>query len=233
MKRATLTLVAAAVVVAATAATSAPNRESKLPHLSADSPLTTRQAYEAENSRRREVVDSLLRTAQATAESKVSSRANSRTFAVELLGEYRAEEARDYLISSVSLRSRSIHFSDIAFADFAAVRALVRIGNSSVKRIIERLQGVPGLTIAEADEPNLHLFAYIIRQVDGDEVGLFRLQHAAKSATGTGKVNLLNLIDIYKLNESAFVARRKVIEATTVPAPPAAPAPAAPAANPQ
>ncbi len=65
-------------------------------------------------------------------------------------------------------------------------------------------------TAPEYPERDLHLFAYVIRQVDGDEVGLFRLQLAAKNAQGTHKINLLNLIDIYKLNENELQIRQAI-----------------------
>ncbi len=153
------------------------------------------------------------------------------TSSIRLLGEYKATEAIDFLLDNVSETFFDVSLSLNSLMGRPTVQALVNIGAPSVRRIIERLQNP--LQKSEVDERQLREFATIIRQVDGNEVGLFRLQQAAKNAEGTGKVNLLNLIEIYNRNESIFGVPTKPNQVPAVPAPPAAPAPVAPTANPQ
>ena len=134
-------------------------------------------------------------------------------FAVELLGKYRSREAVKFLVDHVSLRTHGLSLSLMRFDGFPAVRALIQIGNPSVQEILRRMKPTYQ-DEAEYPERDLHLFAYIIREVDGHEVGLFRLQLAAKDATGTHKLNLLNLIDIYQKRESELQIRQ-IMEAET------------------
>lgn len=120
---------------------------------------------------------------------------------ISLFGLLRAEQATSLLVQNVTRRTVGLMLEARAFADFPSVDALIQIGNPSVHEILRRMK--PQISTAtEYPERDLHLFAYVIRQVDGDEVGLFRLELEAKRATGTHKLNLLNLIDIYKLNET-------------------------------
>lgn len=126
--------------------------------------------------------------------------------AFDLLGNYRAEKAVEFLANNVTLAVNNVQFDYVPLGLYPSARALIQIGNPSVQEILRRMK--PLGEGAEYDQRDLHLFAYVIRQVDGDEVGLFRLQQAAKSAQGTHKLNLLNLIDIYKRNESEFDIRK-------------------------
>lgn len=130
-------------------------------------------------------------------------------FAISLLGKYHSEEAIEFLVDNVGMKVNGMSLALVAFGNYPFVTAAIETGNSSVQEILRRMKPLVS-TSPEYPERDLHLFAYIIRQVDGDEVGLYRLRLAAKDAQGTHKINLINLIDIYKLNEDEFQIRRAI-----------------------
>lgn len=132
--------------------------------------------------------------------------------AIQMLGNYRAVEAVNFLIRNVSLRSGATQYDYTPLGDFSCVHALIKIGNPSIAGILRRLSPVGNVVDPNLlNEQDLHLFAYIIREIDGHEVGLFRLEEALKGASGANQQNLLKLIEIYKRKESGFDINRVLL----------------------
>ncbi len=132
--------------------------------------------------------------------------------AISLLGDYRAVEAVSFLVKNVDLEANTINLSLVAFANLPSVNSLIKIGNPSVDAILNYAR-----QDSEISEHKLRLFAYVIRSIDGTDVGLYRLQLASKSATGTQKINLLNLIDVYNRNESGIEVWKATVEGDNKP----------------
>ena len=127
---------------------------------------------------------------------------------IALLGAYRAQEAAPLLVKNVARETVGLSYEVQPLRSLPSVGALVEIGGPSVQEILRRMKPL-GEDI-EYPENDLHLFAYIIRKVDGQEIGLLRLQLAAKDATGTHKLNLLNLTEIYEKRESEMQIRQAI-----------------------
>lgn len=140
---------------------------------------------------------------------------SSQILAINSLGEMRAQEAVVMLCDKVQLRASGRVSEDIPFGNYPSVGALVQIGNPSVQEILRRMRPLTSITPEYASR-DLRLFAYIIREVDGHEVGLFRLQLAARDAQGTHKINLLNLIEIYQKRESELDIKKAILEVPLV-----------------
>ena len=117
--------------------------------------------------------------------------------AVELLGEYRATEAIDLLVKDVSYRVPAISPADDSLVGYTCAKALIEIGSPSVQAIVRCLQ-------QPAKEKELMLFAHVIRRIDGEDVGLFRLEAALKETPLGAKKNIESLIEIYKAKRTDF-----------------------------
>lgn len=131
---------------------------------------------------------------------------SSKELAIELLGELRASESAQMLVDQIALKVPVIVTAVIPFQDFPALRALIKIGNPSIEAIFRRLSPLEHLVeLTPLGPHDLHLFALVIREVDGEEVGLFRLQLVLKNAkTEKQKKNFSDLIEIYKKKEDEF-----------------------------
>ena len=123
---------------------------------------------------------------------------NSRQIAIELLGEYRATEAVDVLITNISYRVASISSGEYTVASaYPSVRALAKIGTPSLAAIIARLD-------QPATEKEMKLFATVFRLVDGEDVAILRAELALKKAEGLKKKNLEQLVALLKAKRWYF-----------------------------
>ena len=161
--------------------------------------------FNAVSIERKRSVNELLQLVEVEAKKKERKFSETRKLeaGIRLLGEYRALQAVEFLVDHIDLKGTGATLELTPLVSYPVVGALVEIGNPARDRILEKLSP-PMSDATEIPERKLHLYSYVIRRIDGDEVGLYRLQLAEKQATGTHKINLLNLIDIYKLNESAI-----------------------------
>jgi hypothetical protein len=129
--------------------------------------------------------------------------------ACNLLGEYGAEEAVRMGFFTIDQRISTFRTAMIPFSDFPCVRMLIKIGNPSVSFLIRNMKvsWYKG-ELRPYHKNKLRLEAYILREIDGHEVGLFRLQEALKAYKGKNKPLLHELIEIYKLRETEFDIKR-------------------------
>jgi len=132
--------------------------------------------------------------------------------AISLLGSYRATEAVPLLIRLIDVETASLNSSLTPLNNFPSCNALIQIGNPSVSAILDALKEEQ-----EVSERKLRLYAYIIRSIDGTDVGSYRLQLAKKGVTGTQKINTLNLIDVYNRNESGIQVWKAIMEGDSKP----------------
>jgi hypothetical protein len=134
--------------------------------------------------------------------------------AIEMLGEYRAAEASDFLARNVALKLPAQYGSTSSpFYDYPAAQAIVQVGERAVRALL-----FGGLGVHRSHE-ELKLIAYVISYYyapeDEQDVGLYRLQRLleraererAERSERTGQPppapsvrekNLRALIEIYK-----------------------------------
>lgn len=129
--------------------------------------------------------------------------------AIKSLGLHRSASSVGLLCQQISTPVYSLALESTELHQYPWVHALIKIGSPSVREILRRMKPNSSAAI-EYPERDLHLFAYVIREVDGYETGLFRLELAAKDAEGTHKLNLLNLIEIYEKKESELEILKSV-----------------------
>lgn len=135
--------------------------------------------------------------------------------AIDLLGDYRAKDAADLLVVNCTVHLLfGVMMDNNILAGYPSIQALVNIGNPSVEAILRRMMSVEHLVDPKPLEPrDLHAFAYIVSQIDGEEVGLFRLELALKEAnTEKQKKSFTELVEIYKKKESVFDLKRALTE---------------------
>ena len=110
----------------------------------------------------------------------------AKELAINLLGEYRATEAVDFLAKHVSYEVPSILREYHPLDGYPSAKALVKIGNPSIEGIHRRLA-------TPCNEKEVELFAYIIYLIDGDAVGMSRLQlgkeQASRIVTADGRIH--------------------------------------------
>lgn len=200
------------LVFAASAAEVLPN-QATINQLTSNEPLQRWVARNQLSSDRHGLIKQLLEIAQKDREDQDHFSYDKfnvpQDMAIQLLGDYRAAEAANFLVRCISLEGEGSRFSDSVLGIYPSVRALVQIGQPSINAIFFRLSPIEHLVDTNPlNERDFHLFAYVIRQIDGDEVGLFRLQLALKNATPEKqKGNFNNLIEIYKRKEDEFAIR--------------------------
>jgi len=142
-------------------------------------------------------VAALLRIAKLPYESKKTK--SPKELAIALLGEYRAVEAVDFLVENVSFRpavALADAFKELSpFDGYPSAQALVKIGTPCMEGIFRRMS-------KPCDKTEIRLFAYLVRTLDGHELGLYRLDAAAKRAEAANdpvaRTNFRNLIERYK-----------------------------------
>jgi len=162
-----------------------------------DASLLSRQQAERMAQDRRQIIAQLLAIAQKKISPEDRTPSSPQVLAIGLLGDYRAEEAVAFLIANIELFVAQTSDELVPGANYPCAAALVKIGLPSVKGILNRLDSV-------ATEKELKLFATVIRLVDGDEVGLLRIEHATTKATEKSKDNLAALMKIYKNKEFQY-----------------------------
>jgi hypothetical protein len=157
-------------------------------------------------SNRDKVIESLLRIAQAS-NAKTGTAYFAKQLAIETLGDYRAEKAVDFLISDIAfVEALPIKrgLGDSYVWGLPCARSLIRIGQPSINVIMQRL-GKP------AKIKELALFGFVIHEIDGEKIGLFRLETALKDIEAVLKMpagvseegltrrnNLRRIIEIYR-----------------------------------
>jgi hypothetical protein len=133
--------------------------------------------------------------------------------AIELLGEYRAVEARGFLLDRVAYSPRfSLLYRDDPLNWYPAARALVEIGEPAIREILSS-----GVRRSVSDE-ELKIFAYLIwvyyTPLHEQDIGLYRMQRLLERAEAereaynkklgqsrgptAGEGNLRRLIDTYQ-----------------------------------
>jgi hypothetical protein len=149
-------------------------------------------AEKALNDRRR-LVSELLTLAQQAPNAK--ERRGTKELAIDLLGEYRSDEAVGPLVREIDFAPPGISLDESPLNSYPAARALIRIGEPSVQEILAYIH-------PDVGEKAMKLYARVIRQVDGAEAGRFRIQKAlAGNITGGKKAALEQLLRVYDKNE--------------------------------
>ena len=124
---------------------------------------------------------------------------SSKELAIELLGEFRAEEAVPLLVSEIEFEAPVKILGDLdVAAAYPAARALAKVGIPAVEEIVRRLEG-------PASEKRMKLFATVFRLVDGDDIAVLRAELALKKAEGQQqKKNIEQLIELLKAKQWYF-----------------------------
>ncbi len=121
--------------------------------------------------------------------------------AIKLLGEYRAVQACEELVRQLHFTPPSVVYSMHPLHFFPAGAALAEIGGPAMRHIVVRLSH-------PVSDHELKILAYVVYLIDGEEVGLARLESVrakelqaevkAKGLRGQREANLARLIEIYK-----------------------------------
>jgi len=127
-------------------------------------------------------------------------------WAVRLLGELRASEAAKDLVERISVPLPGLTASSVDLLEiYPSVGSLIRIGNPAIDAIFQRLRSFKAAEIGQKKaQVQLYLFAYVIRSIDGHEVGLYRIENQLKiaekeyGAKGEYYDNLVSFLEIYK-----------------------------------
>jgi len=145
-------------------------------------------------SNRDEVIQSLLQIAE-TSNVKTGSAYLAKQLAIDCLGDYRAERAVDFLISEIEFNEAIPRKRAVADPDpksgLPCLRSLIQIGRPAIDGIFKRL-------VRPSTTRELALFGFIIHEIDGQEVGLYRLQVALGKADGIQKEQIQRTIEIYR-----------------------------------
>ena len=176
--------------------------------------LGSADAYDREAARhqliaeRDKTIESLMELARSK-EQEVYIQKCARETAFELLGSYRAREARALLIEEIEYTSPYVSPDDFnALLYYPAARALVEIGDAAGP---ELLMARMGRTVNNTE---LKLFAYVVWLDCGREVGLLRIQRTLEECrkereeyakrrgieidVSIREKNLARLIEVYK-----------------------------------
>jgi len=129
---------------------------------------------------------------------------SSKELAINLLGYMRADSAADFLIENVSYQAGPLS-RELVFGNHACAKALVEIGSLTVWDAVLRRLDAP-LT---ADEQRL--LAAVVWQIDGYDVGLFRVEKAIEGdgSTDTKSDNLAAIRQIF-INHDFYVERTRM-----------------------
>lgn len=155
---------------------------------SSDASIRARVASELREARQKTISELM---AVAEAPSKPEELNSAKELSIDLLGEYRATEAIELLIKNIEYHVSSITFERVPAANYPCVRALAKIGVPSLHAIIRHLDN-------PCSEKELKLCANVFRLVDGDDVGVLRVEIALKKAEGQARKNLEQLIVLLK-----------------------------------
>jgi hypothetical protein len=119
------------------------------------------------------------------------SRRLHKVFAIQLLGEWRAEEACHLVVREIELTEPLLAFGRRPLDAYPAAQALAEIGSPAANEILVRLR-------RPANDRELLLFAWVIYLIDGKELGQARLKIAAsRPQTQIAKENLSRLMDLF------------------------------------
>ncbi|MCI0421584.1 MAG: hypothetical protein L0312_20555 [Acidobacteria bacterium] len=142
---------------------------------------------------RREMIAQLLELAQQNAGSKELR--GTKELAIDLLGEFRAVEAVEFLIRDVEFSPPSLRGELSRLGAYPSARALVNIGNQSGEEILAFVH-------PQVSDKAIKLYAQVIRQVDGAEVGRCRIQKALEgNITSDKRAALEKLLRVFEKNE--------------------------------
>ncbi len=131
---------------------------------------------------RKEICHELLKIIQDE-----NTKPEIKEYAIKLVGEYRAIEGIDTLMENILFVTRQPIMERVPEILYPAVGALCKIGNPVPSKIIEKLE-------INNDERILSLYALIIRNIDGLDIGLKRIEFASeKSRNPEAKSNLIIL----------------------------------------
>ena len=106
--------------------------------------------------------------------------------AIKIAGTIRAEELSEELVQQIDFLEFGeviVHRMFSPRRDYIVVDALVRIGNPSIKPVMERLP-------TETKPLNRLLLVTVIKEVEGAEIGKLILEKAVQQAEGKNKENL-------------------------------------------
>ncbi len=143
---------------------------------------------------RKQQISQLLRIAQLpNVETRLThgGLSSPQLLAIGLLGEFRSEEAVGILIERITFFVPCPSAETTPAACYPCARALVEIGLPSVKGILKRLD-------SPVTEQEMKLFATVVWLVDGDEIGLLRLENALKYATTKSQKNLETFVEAFR-----------------------------------
>jgi len=146
------------------------------------------RAFQAAKSQRESEIAQLL--AIARQKQKVDEAYGARHLAIELLGEYRADEQEvvQFLLDNITLRYNVVVSERSPLTGYACATALSKIGQLATYEISGRLEH-------DRTDKELELYAHVIRQVDGEvTITRFRLETRLKEADGARKRNLEKML---------------------------------------
>jgi len=136
-----------------------------------DPAARARVEYELSNMRSTVIVELMKVAASADADVRLGS---PESYAMQLLGKWRAREACSLLVKHIECTSLGSPRSlGRPFREFPAVEALVEIGSPAAEAVTHWLSADTRPT-----EQRLRLSAFVIWATDGQQVGLARLQAA-------------------------------------------------------
>jgi hypothetical protein len=146
---------------------------------------------------RHTVVERLLVLARSDAQGFDHRR--SKYDAIRLLGEWRVEEASELLVQEIEFPELlGVKSTDLnPFSLYPAGRALLLIGGPAAEKIVERMAN-------PVNDVEFRLFALLIQEIDGKELGRARLELALANAEKKGakenlrRENLTRLLQLYK-----------------------------------
>lgn len=151
---------------------------------------------------RKKSIDHLLKLARQKEDGSVIR--GTKEISIDLLGALRAHEAVPFLVKHVDYRVAYVSRADNPIQGYPCARALIAIGAASLPEISDRM-GRP------LQELEIFLFAYIARCIDGEEIGLARLELWRRQAEGVPtedgpikRKNLDRLIEHYKTKKTGF-----------------------------
>jgi hypothetical protein len=146
-----------------------------IPNLMAKDEVTRLKEAEKARSERQNLINSLI--AVASSMEKQPGRDSSKRMAIEFLGDYRASEAVDTLLSQLTVKlPTSNAWSNDLLMEYPAFRALIKIGTPSVDGIFAKL-------MLPATSSDLQSYAYIMQSIDGAETALYKVSIALKAPT--------------------------------------------------
>lgn len=164
--------------------------EVRVHDLSAPAPALSAAGIHRLEAQRQKTVDSLLRVAQSPQDTPEADR--RKLAAVRMLGRYRAYGACGFLVREIEYSSPWMDNRLHVLRDYPAARALVDIGSPSYHAILSRLSGA-------VSDRELRLFAFVVKLIDGKEIGLARLELSLRTERLEQRArNLSRLIELYK-----------------------------------